>query len=155
MVLSKPNKSEIYDEIRKIWVVATPEEIIRQKLLKKMLYRLSYPKELLVVEKVLSELPFLKGSSLPSRRVDIACFIKQANGVVAPLLLIECKQDSKDANEALEQVKGYNSYLKAPFIAIAHLEGEVLCFAKGGELYQIDYLPSYLDLAKALCHVHA
>ena len=60
MGLSKPN-NHVFDEIRGKHVPATPEELIRQSLLYIMIYRLHFPKELISIEKQLSELPHLAG----------------------------------------------------------------------------------------------
>ncbi|NGX27599.1 MAG: hypothetical protein K940chlam6_01537, partial [Chlamydiae bacterium] len=60
MVLSK-QKDSLYDPFRKLWVAALPEEVVRQKLLHVMITQLGFPKNFLVVEKQLSELPHLSG----------------------------------------------------------------------------------------------
>lgn len=150
MESSKQSRQQIYDEVRNSWVVATPEEIVRQTLLKKMIYKLSYPRELIVVEKALSEIPcFFKASKfIPMRRIDVACFTKRATleTVLSPLLLIECKESQKGVEKALEQVKGYNRYLQACFIAVAYPEGEVFGFMKNEVFQTLDYLPSYSNL---------
>ena len=158
MESSKLSKEQVYDEVRDSWVAATPEEIVRQKLLKKMIYKLSYPRELIVVEKALSEIPLFSSftGSLPIRRIDIACFAKGIvlNQPLSPLLIIECKEDKRGLDEALEQVKGYNHYLKAYFIAVAHPEGEVFGFVEKGAFHYIDYLPSYSTLIQSIHHAH-
>ena len=46
----------IYDEIRRAWVKATPEELVRQQWIHRMIHDLGYPKEWIVVEKAIGEL---------------------------------------------------------------------------------------------------
>lgn len=154
MGLSTPNRDRIYDQVRKLWVVATPEEIVRQNLLKKMIYELSYPRELISVEKALSEIPFFSSLPSPMRRIDIACFAPKIHPHYAlyPLLLIECKEDKREAEKAWQQVQGYNSFLKACFLAIAYPEGELFGFLKEGKLSFLSHLPTYLQLMQAIGH---
>ena len=150
MESSKQNENLVYDEIRKAWFVATPEELVRQKLIQKMLYELSYPRELIGVEKLLSDLSL---KPAPKRRVDVVCFAKGMQGrrALAPLLLIECKEEQKAETKALEQVKGYNRYVQAPFLAVAHPEGEKVLFLSGKQSFQeLGCLPSYFNLLQVI-----
>ena len=64
MELYRQNK-KIYDPIRKRWVVATSEEIVRQKVLLCLTKNLGYPPQGIVVEKALSELPHLEKKKCP------------------------------------------------------------------------------------------
>lgn len=154
MASSTPNKDRIYDRVRDLWVLATPEEIVRQNLLKKMINELFYPKELIVVEKALSEIPLFASVSTPLRRIDVACFAAKIHPghALYPLLLVECKESEKDALKALEQVKGYNRFVKAYFIAVAHPGGELFGFLEQGSFRLLNYLPSYHQLRQAICH---
>lgn len=125
MELSKPNK-EIFDPVRKKWVEATPEEIIRQGLIEKMLGELGYPPALLAVEKELSQLPHLRlveKKVIPRRRADIIAFARNIHPdhVLSPLLMIECKAVPLTPKFA-QQVIGYNSVVQAPFLALANGE---------------------------------
>ncbi len=139
--------TQVFDEIRGKHVPATPEELIRQSLLYIMIYRLHFPKELIAIEKQLSELPHLNGlSSLPERRADIICF---ANNIhpdypLYPLLLVECKE-GKVSREAIEQALGYNHYVKAPYIAVAGSDGVQLIHPQ-----KVLFLPSYHQLLEKL-----
>ena len=153
MESSSQSRGLIYDEVRKLWVAATPEERVRQNLLKKMIYGLSYPRELLSVEKSLSEL-CMNSHLVPSRRIDIVCFAKGKGmkSSLYPLLIIECKEKADLLDEALEQVKGYNHFLKAPFIAVAHPDGEVFGYPSDKGISFLTFLPTYLDLMSAASH---
>lgn len=129
MASSNRNELQIYDEVRKCWVRATPEEKVRQQWLHRMIHQLHYPKELIVVEKELKELVHLEGTSPPDRRVDILCYGKRVQPLFYPLLLIECKQFSSGGegskmrqnflDRALDQVIGYNDCVQAKLIAVA------------------------------------
>jgi len=112
---------KIFDEVRRLWVAATPEEEVRQRVLKKLIYQLGFPRQLIIVEKKLRELPYLSSSSIPHRRIDILCYAKK-RGSHQPLLLIECKAELQPG--ALEQLIGYNSYVQAAFLALVDQEKE-------------------------------
>lgn len=118
--------SQVWDEIRKSWVAATPEEIVRQLWLQRMIRELQYPKSLIAVEKKIPQL---------QRRIDILCYDPDCK----PLLLIECKCEDLD-QKAIEQVVGYNHFVKAPFVAVVN-EKEVRF-----QSMELDRLPTYPEM---------
>lgn len=139
----------LFDEVRREWVKATPEEKVRQTWLYRLVYSLNYPKELLVVEKELKDLPHLSSKIQPKRRVDILCygrFIHPEHSLY-PLLLIECKRE-EIGNTAVEQLIGYNGSIHAYFIAVAnHKEIRLGYFHKQKKTYVFESgLPSYQEL---------
>lgn len=151
MELSKPNNAAIYDEIRKMWVVAHPEERVRQALLKQMVHTLHFPKELIAVEMHLNALPFLSHLA-PDRRADVLVFGKNIHPLYSlyPLLLIECKR-GPFTQKALDQLMGYNHYVKAAFVALACKEQLKVAFChRKGEVQLLSFLPSYDQLLKAV-----
>lgn len=119
------DKQQLLCFVRKEWAAATPEEIIRQRLLHQMVEILGYPLSHLVLEKELGQLPHLQGiaSNLPVRRTDIVCFGKGIHPLhdLYPLLVIECKAVAITP-KAFNQVIGYNYYVQAPYVALANLE---------------------------------
>ena len=159
MVLSSLNKKEIYDPFRKKWVVATPEEKVRQNLLHKMTVELSYPRELISIEKALSEMPHISAStasSCPDRRVDLVCFAKGIHPEypLYPLLLIECKECASLVEVARQQVIGYNYFIKACFVAVAYPTGcQWGYYDSRIQTYAFsDQMPSYHELMQAVGH---
>jgi hypothetical protein len=144
MELSK-QKGNLFDPFRQAWVVASPEEIVRQKLLRVMTTQLGLPRELLAVETQLSEIPHLKGvPNLPKRRVDIICFAKgiHPQHPLYPLLVIECKE-GQVGEDATSQVLGYNHYIQAKFVAIAGEGSAQLIYPQ-----LVPFLPPYSDLCR-------
>ena len=109
----------IYDPIRKKWVAATPEEKIRQHLIRHMTEKLGYPSLWMAIEKELAQLPHIQLKSsmeIVKRRADILVF---APHTLSPLLLIECK--ATPLNQAfVQQVIGYNSVVESPFVCLAN-----------------------------------
>ncbi len=116
---SSPDKI-LYDPIRKCWIKKTPEELVRQGVLKKITEELGFPPSLIAIERDLRSLPHLVHFSgeLPQRRIDIVCFGKNKEGSLFPLLLIECKK-GPITKAARRQVLGYNSFVGASFVALA------------------------------------
>ncbi|MFI3268477.1 MAG: type I restriction enzyme HsdR N-terminal domain-containing protein [Rikenellaceae bacterium] len=104
--------NEIFDPIRMLWLVETPEEIVRQKFIE-FLLSLGYNRGHISVE---------YGFCLSSKKIqraDIVVFNK--NGT--PHILIECKAQSiKLTNDVFEQVSKYNNVIKAKFVVITNLK---------------------------------
>jgi hypothetical protein len=102
-----------------------PEEHVRQLYIKKLIAD-GFSKNLIVVEKKISELPHLKladKSKLPNRRVDILCYVKDRVELM-PYLLIECK--AVKLQEAMKrQIMGYNYYIKAPYLVLVSQDQEL------------------------------
>lgn len=147
---SSPSRPHIFDEVRLCWVKATPEEQVRQHWLRWMIHNLQYPKELLAVEKELKGLPHLYGRNVPDRRLDILCYGKGIHHSfpLYPLVMIEVKKDGRLTDEDVDQVIGYNHYVKAYFIAVVNFEEARFGFFNTNEKeYQFySVLPSFKEL---------
>jgi len=143
MASSPPN--EIYDEIRRARVKATPEEIVRQRLLKKLVTTLHFPKNLIAVEKEFKHLPHFSISL--QRRIDIVCFMPKS---LSPLLLIECKASTL-REKGMNQLIEYNFHIKAPFISIVNADQTLTALRdKEGRYEFITYIPSFKELIEKL-----
>lgn len=141
--------------IRKVAVVAHPEELVRQELICRMTGVLGYPPGLLVVEKELSLLPHLtlNKSKLPDRRADILCFGKgiHPDYDLYPLLLIECKSVAINS-KVVNQVAGYNHFVKSYFICVANQEeARTGWYDPSKREYQfVPFLPTYQELMQSV-----
>jgi hypothetical protein len=138
MISAAPLK--IYDPIRCKKVAGTPEERVRQTLLRQMLDFLSFPKGLISVEKKI-------GMSL--RRVDIIVYRKIESDLV-PLLLVECKASQVDEEAAFRQAAGYRSLCvdHALFWCLAHANGIRTFWLEGDKQLSVPFLPPYPQLIK-------
>jgi hypothetical protein len=141
---------QVYDSIRQQWVAATPEEIVRQRWIQKMVGELGFPKELLVIERELKMLPHLKQypHRLPTRRVDVLSFGRGSSNIF-PLLLIECKDESL-SQEGLDQALAYNTFVEAYYVAIVNQDQIRLKYNLACKKCEVDRLPSYKDLMEAV-----
>ena len=92
------NKVAIFDEIRKKFVVLTPEEWVRQHTIFYLMEECNYPKSLINVEKQVK----INGMS---KRYDIVVF--NSDGSI--FLIVECKQpDVAISQNAFDQIARYN-----------------------------------------------
>ena len=142
----------IFCPIRKAWVAALPEELVRQRFITYMTEERGFPASLISVEKSLRQLPHLAltdSQHIPDRRADILCFAKGVNGVY-PLLLVECKA-VKLIPTVVSQIVGYNHHVGASFIAVVNqTEMRVGWFDKSKREYVfLNTLPTYVDLLNA------
>ena len=120
----------------------SPEERVREAFRQKLVLELGYPSSLLISERELSLLPHLQGIEVPKRRLDLLCFEK---GSMRPLLLVECKAVPL-TQQALDQVIGYNYFVKARYLTLVNqTEIITLCY-KGGEYQRLERVPSYADI---------
>ena len=103
-------KQYIFDAIRKVWLVLTEEEWVRQNFVSYLTEELKYPATVIAIEKEIW-LNDLK------KRFDILVFDKEHK----PWMLIECK-DSKTilSEEALQQVLRYNISVPVKYIVITN-----------------------------------
>lgn len=149
MDLSNRSKKVIYDEIRQDWVRATPEEVVRQQWLKRMVGQLGYPRELIVVEKTLKELPHLAFCEVANRRLDILCYGKEVQGSLFPLLLVECKEGLL-SGDALNQVIGYNDHVGAYFVAALGKDKALFRYfdAEKNQFIFCQFLPPFKELVQ-------
>lgn len=101
---------EMWDEIRRKWVVCTPEEWVRQHCIRFMVEACGYPPGLLAVEKG------LKVNGL-SRRTDVVVYSRQQQ----PILIVECKAPEVALSQAtFDQVARYNLTLRVPYLLITN-----------------------------------
>jgi hypothetical protein len=141
---------QVHCQIRREWVAASPEELVRQRLLHSMIHELGFPSSLIVVEKAIQQLPHLAATNpknIPDRRIDIMCY---ASGV-QPLLVVECKAVALTWR-VISQVLGYNQVIRSPFVSIAN-ETEVRTgwFDQNQQRWVfIEHLPSYQELSRGL-----
>ena len=111
------NKVSIFDEIRKKFILLTPEEWVRQHVVQFMLQDKKYPKSYINVEKL------IKVNDL-SKRYDGVVF--QPNGEI--FLLIECKAPEVPISQhTFDQIARYNLVLKAKYLMVTNGLNHYFC----------------------------
>jgi Type I restriction enzyme R protein N terminus (HSDR_N) len=111
-------KIQIFDVLRKKWLVLTPEEWVRQHVVHHLL-GLGYPPALISLEAPLQYHGLAK-------RSDILVFDRQGQ----PFLLVECKAPHVEVSEnVFRQALAYNHVWQAPHLVLSnglsHLIGQV------------------------------
>lgn len=111
------NKIALFDEIRKKFVVLTPEEWVRQHVVQFLLSDKNYPKSYINVEKVLK----INGIT---KRYDAVVF--KPDGSI--FLLIECKAPEVPISQnTFDQIARYNMTLKADYLMVTNGLNHYFC----------------------------
>ncbi len=111
------NKTAIFDEIRKKFVILTPEEWVRQHVVHFLMIDKNYPKSLINVEKLLK----INGMT---RRYDVVVF--NSDGSI--LILVECKAPHiKISQETFDQVARYNLTMQSDYLMITNGDNHYFC----------------------------
>jgi hypothetical protein len=130
--------SLVYDQIRKKYVVLTPEEWVRQHFINYLISHLGYPRALINVEQG------LKYNSL-QKRSDIIVYSRDGE----PLVLVECKAARYNLDQkVMEQGLMYNRTIGARYIIITN-GVESACMQIDVEASKVEFLkevPGYDEL---------
>lgn len=107
--LSK-DRQQVFDIIRKKYVKATPEELVRQHFIKYLILEKGYPKNFISVEMS------LKVNQL-HKKADIVVFNKE----IKPVLIVECKAPEIVLNQKVfDQIFRYNLELGVSFLVVTN-----------------------------------
>lgn len=111
------NKVSIFDEVRKKFVILTPEEWVRQHVVHYLIVEKKYPKALINVEKQLIQNGITK-------RYDVVAF--KPDGSI--YLLIECKAPEIKLNQTtFDQLARYNLILNATYLMVTNGLNHYFC----------------------------
>ncbi|UPQ79099.1 type I restriction enzyme HsdR N-terminal domain-containing protein [Flavobacterium azooxidireducens] len=134
------NKVLVFDEIRKKFIVLTPEEWVRIHVVQFLMIEKNYPKSLINVEKVIKINGLIK-------RYDVVVF--QPNGNI--FLVVECKQPNVPISQTVfDQIARYNLTLKANYLMVTNGLNHYFCqmdFEKESYLFLND-IPNYNSIIK-------
>ena len=111
------NKVSIFDEIRKKFMLLTPEEWVRQHVVKFLIIEKNIPKSYINVEKVVK----INGMK---KRYDVVVFNKDGS----IFLLVECKAPEITINQAtFDQIARYNLILNASYLMVTNGLNHYFC----------------------------
>jgi hypothetical protein len=125
-------KHYIFDSIRKVWLLLTEEEWVRQNFVNYLTTQLHYPSTVIALEKeiLLNDL---------KKRFDILVYDKQHK----PWMLIECKEPKVSLSEdVLQQVLRYNISVPVEYIVITNGTTTV-GWRKESELRLLEEMPGW------------
>ncbi|MGO3181734.1 MAG: type I restriction enzyme HsdR N-terminal domain-containing protein [Aequorivita sp.] len=104
------NKTLVFDEIRKKFVVLAPEEWVRLHTVQFLLKEKNYPKSLINVEKQLK-------LNNTTKRYDIVVF----NNDGSIFLIVECKAPSINISQlTFDQIARYNLALESEYLMVTN-----------------------------------
>ena len=126
-------KEEIWDDVRRQWVMLTPEEWVRQNFLQFMIQVQHYPAPYIAIERKI-QLGEVK------KRFDILVYNKAAR----PWLMVECKAKDIQLNKkVLNQVLNYNIAVPVPYLIITNGHYCYGYHRNGLDLAEMECLPEY------------
>ena len=136
-VKKEGDKDQIFDPLRKRWILLTPEEWVRQNFIQYLVQVKNYPTQLIAVEKEI-KLGALK------KRFDILVY----NKLHQPWMIVECKSPDQKLNQrTLHQASVYNHSLQAKYLAVTN--GLIhYCYEVdwiNGNTAVLDSLPQYIS----------
>ncbi|MBL7883379.1 MAG: type I restriction enzyme HsdR N-terminal domain-containing protein [Bacteroidia bacterium] len=104
------SKVQIFDSIRKKYLVLTPEEWVRQHFIQYLIQEKNYPQSLITIE------IGLKYNQL-QKRADILVYNKQGK----PYLMVECKApEVKISQDTFHQIALYNMVFKVNYLVVTN-----------------------------------
>ena len=132
-IKKEDDKEFIFDEVRKKWMVLTPEEWVRQNFLQYLIQVKKYPASLIAVEKEIAVAD-------TRNRFDIVVYNKDHQ----PYMIVECKEMGVVLDKkTLDQVLRYNMNLKVSYLIITNGS---YCFAfstTGGVMNLAEEIPAF------------
>jgi hypothetical protein len=129
------NRRYIFDTHRKVWLILTEEEWVRQNFLAALIKIHHYPSSLIAVEKEIT----LNGLK---KRFDILVYDLQHS----PWMLVECKAPAVELNErTLQQALLYHQAIPVQYIIITNGKQTVGWLKTGGRLQLLSSLPSWMS----------
>lgn len=134
-IKDQQGKQLIFDEIRKQWVILSPEEWVRQNFLQYLTVVMKYPATLVAVEKEIKLAELVK-------RFDIVVYNKN----MQPWMIVECKEMKEVLNKkVLDQALRYNITLQVPYIVITNGSHCYGFSATGGVFAELSFLPEHQE----------
>lgn len=128
------SKTQVFDPIRKKWLVLTPEEHVRQYLLQHLIETHNYPSGLIAVEKKI-----MVGAM--AKRFDVVVYSRSHQ----PWLLAECKAPDVTITEAaLHQLLQYQRTTQCQYWLLTNGHQTYCADACNPEqILWLDQLPAY------------
>jgi len=137
-IKSKEQKKYIFDEIRKKFVLLTPEEWVRQNFIRYLVHEKHFSSQLMAVEMTLEY-------NRLSFRADAVAYNRQ----MQPILVVECKApDVKLKQEHFDQIARYNMQLRVEYLIVTNGIHHYCCridFEQGKYAFLKD-IPEFEDL---------
>ena len=132
------NVLEIFDPLRRKYLVLTPEEWVRQHFINYLITEKGYPATLMANEKL------IKLNSL-SRRCDTVVYNRQ----IEPVAICEYKNpDIEITQEVFDQIIRYNIVMRVNYLIVSNGINHYCCKVNNEDLSYVflEEIPHYKDL---------
>ena len=116
-IKSEGNRQYIFDNIRKKYVLLTPEEWVRQNFTRYLITEKSYPPALISIEQ------YFTYNKL-SKRADIIIYNRKTSAV----MLVECKApDVRISQKVFDQIALYNLQFSVSYLVVTNGMNHFCC----------------------------
>ena len=131
------SKEYLFDELRKKWILSTPEEEVRQQFWKYLHFEKKYPVSLMAIEKTI----VINGLN---KRFDLLIYDRNGN----PNIIVECKSRNVKINEsALDQILSYQYKIGAKYLVLTN-GNETYCIGidlSSKKVMYLEDIPPYIN----------
>tara|TARA_B100000963_G_scaffold206209_1_gene179596 strand:+ start:628 stop:1065 length:438 start_codon:yes stop_codon:yes gene_type:complete len=131
------SKEYLFDELRKKWILSTPEEEVRQQFWKYLHFEKKYPVSLMAIEKTI----VINGLN---KRFDLLIYDRNGN----PNIIVECKSRNVKINEsALDQILSYQYKIGAKYLVLTN-GNETYCIGidlPEKKVIYLENIPQYIN----------
>jgi len=134
----REGKPEVFDPVRRKYVKQTPEEEVRQMMLRTLVEESGVPIGFMAVEYAIR----LYGMD---KRCDIVVFSPQLN----PLMIVECKaRHIPLSQQVMSQAASYNIKLKVPYLLMTNGSQQYCCKIDHteGQVSFLEYIPGFKEM---------
>jgi type I site-specific restriction endonuclease len=116
-IKEEKEKKYVFDEVRRRYVALTPEEWVRQHMIRFLNLTRNYPLSLFSIEKK-------HVHNRMARRCDFVIYDRLGY----PLMIVECKAPAVEiGQQVFDQASRYNQQLKAPYLLITNGKKHFCC----------------------------
>ena len=127
--------TQVFDQVRKKYLVLTPEEWVRQHFIHYLNQEKNYPLGLMGVEQM------VKYNGMQTR-ADIVLYTTEGK----PNMIVECKAPNvKITQDAFNQIAKYNFKLQVPFLVVTNGMKHYCCRMEydSNEIKFLEEIPTY------------
>ena len=134
--LRTDGRPEVFDPLRRRWVIVTPEEQVRQTFVNYLCAHLGYPAALMANEHSLR-------LNDTARRCDTVVFSRN----LVPLMIVEYKRPSVAISaDVFNQIARYNSVIGAPWLVVSNGMSHFCCRFTGTGYQFLNHIPTYAEI---------
>jgi len=139
-VTGQGDEKKIFDEVRKKYIVLTPEEWVRQHIIRYLIKEKNYPSGLFNVETGLK----YNGRA---KRTDIVVY----NPLGEVVVIVECKAPGVTINQdPFDQIAMYNKELQGQYLIVTNGMSHYCCKMdyENGEHQFLEEIPDYMSISE-------